>query len=395
MPLLLIVLAVLLSACTKPQEKPASPTTTAPQRALPKNPEYRGNTTIGGLSATISETKEGEYVVYFMDPSGEDLPAAALSSVSLNNLPLQINDTGETWVGNAALATSAHLALTYKGTSSSSEVTLDPVNAPLDYVCPMDPDIRSATPGKCSRCGMTLVLGIPDPEEYPVDLTLDPATFRPNEPVQLVFKISDPRTNKPVKKFEIVHERLFHLFVVSSDLKYFIHDHPKFSPADGEFRYATKFPKPGMYRTLGDFYPAAGTPQLAPKTIFVPGAGVSFEETKLTPDLAPQKSKNAEVELLIGHPEAGSSSQVIFRVKPAEGLQKYLGAWAHMLIASDDLIDLLHEHPTTADGGQDLSFDLTFPRPRVYRIWVQFQRNNVVNTVAFNVGVQPPSVAQK
>jgi hypothetical protein len=391
MPLFLIVL---LSACTTHENKPAPTATTTPHPS-PKIPQYRGNTTIRGLSATISVTKEGEYTVYFMDAAGDDLPAAALSSVSLNNAPLQINDTGETWVGKTDATTTAHLALTYKGASSTSDITLDPVNAPLDYVCPMDPDIRSATAGHCSRCGMKLVIGIPDPEEFPVDLTLDPPSYRPNENVQLVFKISDPHTNKPVKKFEIVHERLFHLFIVSSDLKYFVHDHPKFSPGTGEFRYDTKFPKPGMYRTLADFYPSTGTPQLAPKTIFVPGDGVSLEETKLTPDLAPQKSKNTEVELLIGHPEAGSSSQLIFRVKPADGLQKYLGAWAHMLIASDDTIDLLHEHPTTADGSQDLSFDLTFPRPRVYRIWVQFQRQGVVNTVAFNVAVQPPSAVQK
>jgi hypothetical protein len=387
------LLALVLPSCSKPENKPAPTATTS--RPTPKIPQYRGNTTIGGLSATVSVTKEGEYSVYFMDPAGEDLPAAALSSVNLNNAPLQINDTGETWVGTSATSTTARLALIYKGASSTSDVTLDPVNAPLDYVCPMDPDIRSTTAGNCSRCGMKLVLGIPDPEEYPVDLTLDPASFRPSENVQLVFKISDPRTNQPVKKFEIVHERLFHLFIVSSDLKYFVHDHPRFTPGTGEFRYETKFPKSGMYRTLADFYPSSGTPQLAPKTIFVPGEGVSLEETRLTPDLAPQKSKNTEVELLIGHPEAGSSSQLIFRVKPADGLQKYLGAWAHMLIASDDTIDLLHEHPTNADGGQDLSFDLTFPRPRVYRIWVQFQRQGVVNTVAFNVAVQPPSAAQK
>jgi hypothetical protein len=388
-----IAIALILGSCSTHQT-PSKPAAATQQPRAAKIPQYRGNTTVAGLSATVSVTKEGEYSVYFMDAAGDDLPAAALSSVSLNNAPLQINDTGETWVGNAAPSAKAHLALTYKGASSSVDVALDPVNVPLDYVCPMDPDIRSATAGNCSRCGMKLVLGIPDPEEYPVDLEVAPSTFRPNENVQLVFKISDPHTNKPVKKFEIVHERLFHLFIVSSDLKYFVHDHPKFSPG-GEFRYDTKFPKPGMYRTLADFYPSAGTPQLAPKTIFVPGEGVSLEETKLTPDLAPQKSKNTEVELLIGHPEAGSSSQLIFRVKPADGLQKYLGAWAHMLIASDDTIDLLHEHPTTADGGQDLSFDLTFPRPRVYRIWVQFQRQGVVNTVAFNVAVQPPSAAQK
>jgi hypothetical protein len=58
-----------------------------------------------------------------------------------------------------------------------------------------------------------------------------------------------------------------------------------------------------------------------------------------------------------------------------------------MLAASDDLIDLLHEHPFNAENGQ-VEFDMTFPRARTYRVWVQFQRKGVVNTVAFNVPIQ-------
>jgi hypothetical protein len=49
-----------------------------------------------------------------------------------------------------------------------------------------------------------------------------------------------------------------------------------------------------------------------------------------------------------------------------------------MLAASDDLIDLLHEHPFAAGNGK-IEFDLTFPRARTYRVWVQFQRDGVVN----------------
>jgi hypothetical protein len=30
---------------------------------------------------------------------------------------------------------------------------------------------------------------------------------------------------------------------------------------------------------------------------------------------------------------------------------------------------------------------VVFPRPRTYRMWVQFQRNGVVNTVHFDVPV--------
>ena len=35
-----------------------------------------------------------------------------------------------------------------------------------------------------------------------------------------------------------------------------------------------------------------------------------------------------------------------------------------------------------------IQFNLTFPRPRPYRVWVQFQRMGVVNTVHFDVPVK-------
>jgi len=59
-----------------------------------------------------------------------------------------------------------------------------------------------------------------------------------------------------------------------------------------------------------------------------------------------------------------------------------------MLAASDDLIDMAHTHPFIADGSAQIQFNLTFPRPRTYRVWVQFQRNGVVNTVHFDVPVK-------
>ena len=62
-----------------------------------------------------------------------------------------------------------------------------------------------------------------------------------------------------------------------------------------------------------------------------------------------------------------------------------------MLAASDDRIDLIHDHPFIADGGRQLQFNIIFPRARTYKIWVQFQRKGVVNTAAFTgtgVGVE-------
>src|SRR6202158_5833037 len=81
--------------------------------------------------------------------------------------------------------------------------------APLDYVCPMDKDVRSDKPGVCPRCGMKLVLGIPDDVEYPLELKIRPPVFQAGEKVQLKFRIADPHSGKTVDNFEVVHEKLF------------------------------------------------------------------------------------------------------------------------------------------------------------------------------------------
>jgi hypothetical protein len=263
--------------------------------------------------------------------------------------------------------------------------------APQDYVCPMDKDVRSDKPGICPRCGMKLVLGIPDEVEYPLELTVRPAVFRAGEKVQLKFRIADPRTGKTVDHFEIVHERLFHMFLVSEDLQYFVHDHPVPQP-DGTFLYDMAFPKPGLYRVAGDFYPTGGTPQLTARTVIVPGAQgteVKLASPSLEPELGASHCTNMDVELVTDPPQpiAGMKTLLFFHIKPGDGIEKYIGAWGHMLVASDDLIDLIHDHPFIADGGPQMQFNIIFPRAHTYRIWVQFQRNGVVNTASFTVPV--------
>ena len=57
-------------------------------------------------------------------------------------------------------------------------------------------------------------------------------------------------------------------------------------------------------------------------------------------------------------------------------------------LESDDLIDMIHSHPFLADGGPEIQFNMIFPRARNYRVWVQFQRNGVVNTAHFDVPVK-------
>ena len=234
---------------------------------------------------------------------------------------------------------------------------------------------------------MTLVANLPDRIEYRLDVKIRPCRIQPGKPFQLAFTVRDPKTDQTVFDFQTMHEKLYHMFIVSQDLQYFVHDHPV-KGLDGVFRFNAVLPRPGMYRILSDFYPSAGTPQLIVKTVIVPGSKISAG-AELQPDLAPKQAGNMEVSLTMvpAQPIAGMKTMLFFHLNPADGLEPYLGAWSHMLAASDDLIDMIHDHPFIADGGPQMQFNMIFPRPRVYRVWVQFQRKGVVNTAAFNIPV--------
>ena len=254
------------------------------------------------------------------------------------------------------------------------------------YVCPMDPDVRSNAPGACRRCGMSLRAGIPDPVEFHLDLTTAPSLPAPSRTTTLRFAVHDPWKERPVHDFVVVHEKLFHAFVVGQDLNYFNHGHPVLQ-GDGVFAFPVVLPTGGMFRVLGDFYPDGATPQLIAETLYVPGEAPP--RATLSRDYSTKSDQNIRVSLatLPEQAAAGTRTRMTFHVDPADGFQKYLGAWGHMLAASDDLIDMIHLHPLRAEGS-DVQFDVVFPRPHPYRVWVQFQRKGVVNTVHFDVPVE-------
>jgi hypothetical protein len=257
----------------------------------------------------------------------------------------------------------------------------------IEFVCPMHPDVRSSQPGACPRCGMKLVANLPDRIEYFLKMALHPPAPRAGKEVEFTFTVVDPKSGKQVRDFQVMHEKLYHLFIVSQDLKYFVHDHPR-QDADGTFRFSALLPEPGMYRILSDFYPSGGTPQLLMKTVVLPGAAIA-PGSALEPDLSPKNAQNLQVSLTMqpAQPIAGTKTLMFLHLEPADGLELYLGSWSHMLAASDDLIDMIHDHPFIADGGPQMQFNMIFPRARTYRVWVQFQRKGVVNTAVFNIPV--------
>jgi hypothetical protein len=230
-----------------------------------------------------------------------------------------------------------------------------------------------------------LVLGIPDRIEFDMEVSHTPPLLKPGDLATLDLHIFDPRSHRPVTRFEIVHEKLIHLFLVSENLEFFAHVHPEQMP-DQSFRLPVRLPLGGMYRLLADFYPSGSVPQLALSTIYVTG---DCAPPHLTPSVSPQTAENLTVTLRM-EPEqaiAGLETRLLMTLSPNDNLELYLGAWAHMLTASADLIDMIHTHPFLRNADGSLQFNLLFPRPGLYRIWTQFQRKGVVNTVVFTVPV--------
>jgi len=222
-------------------------------------------------------------------------------------------------------------------------------------------------------------------------MTLIPASPQPGRPSVVQFLVRDPWKDRPVPGFNVVHERFFHAFVVSEDLEFFEHGHPTLV-ADGVFQYPITFPKAGVFRVLGDYYPAGATPQLTSDTVIVPGPPPP--PVQLNRDYTDKVADNVRVAFatIPEAPMATARTQLRLSIDARAGLQRYLGAWAHMLVASNDLIDMMHEHPLLADGGPQMEFEIVFPRPGVYRLWIQLQSDGTVNTVHFDVpvGAQDP-----
>lgn len=255
----------------------------------------------------------------------------------------------------------------------------------LEYRCPMDAEVRAGAPGSCPRCGMKLTRRVVDPVEHRLNVRATPDGNPPGK-VGLEFTVRDARRDRPVTRFQPVHEKLFHLFVVNQDLSYFAHEHPHLDP-DGAFRLRLPVATGGLHRMLADFYPDGGVPQMIAKSVILPGASPS--PVALARDDSAKDGSNLRVELVTvpANPTPGVKTMLFFRVSPGDGLETYLGAWGHLFSASDDLIDLMHSHPISASG-PEIQFNVIFPRGRTYRVWAQFQRNGVVNTARFDIPIR-------
>jgi heavy metal-binding protein len=277
------------------------------------------------------------------------------------------------------------------------------------FYCPMHPDITAAAEGRCSRCGMTLVPGDPlDAREYLVDMRLAPQPIQPGRRSRLSFTVRHPDTRATVRSFATVHEKQFHLFVVSHDLEYYDHIHPEMQ-ADGSWAIDVTLPKRGYYKLFSDFLPLGGTPQVIPQLLATGDAGdLESARGRLVPDESLRKTAGSMTVSLTLPPDglvAGRDETLLYHVTDANtgqavtNLEPYLAAYGHTLVLSEDTLEYVHAHPvellpdnvSAAAGGPNLTFKALLPKPGRYRLWTQLKRGGVVTTVRFTVTAASPA----
>jgi hypothetical protein len=278
------------------------------------------------------------------------------------------------------------------------------------FVCPMHPDVMSATAGKCPRCGMELVAGSPIAmPDFRLHVETTPRVIKAGEPTKFRFTVKHPLTGAPARDFALMHDKLFHLFVVSRDMEEFAHVHPEHH-ADGSFTIAHTLPKPGHYLLFSDFLALGGGAQVVTTPIVTAGTDIDIvaSQARLKPD-APWVRTVEGVKVEMQNPPSaflgGEEVDIVFRFTdaasdaPVTDLQRYLGAWGHLLILSEDMTEYVHAHPreeTQPDpsapptGGPEVIFDALLPKPGRYRAWLQFQRHDTLRTVSFTFAAPRP-----
>ena len=255
-----------------------------------------------------------------------------------------------------------------------------------------------------------------------IEFAAEPAAIPVGKPATWTIKVVDAKTGKPVGDFDLAHEKLMHLIVVSADLSWFNHIHPRHE-GNGVFTVETTLPTSGTYRLYADYVPKGKSQEVLQHefateggqpspTMILPvpdslnGDGLFAKTVGSNPEGSPDQTEGSYHVTLQPMPKelkAGKDMMLHFRVnddagKPVE-LEPYLGAMGHVVIISSDGKEFLHAHPTeggaeggehaehgapsTGDAGTEVVFHTKFPEPGFYKVWGQFQKGGRIITAPF------------
>lgn len=289
-------------------------------------------------------------------------------------------------------------------------MTVDPATAPgkvayagqTYYFCSVgDAAAFQKAPAKYAALYEAIAFG--KPKTFALSLATDERAHV-GKPELLTFAVRENGSAHVVKDFQLVHEKLMHLIVVSDDLSYFSHEHPEIG-ADGRFRLRWTFPRAGRYFLFSDFTPGDGLNQILRTQITVDGA-----RPRALPHLVPDHSLSKVVDgyTVTVQPTAplvaGKQVFMTYTIErggmPVTDMEPYLGASGHLMAINQNGRDIVHTHTVGAGGavsnamatksGPRFTYDLTVSTPGLTKVWAQFQRGGKVLTVPFTFQVKAP-----
>lgn len=259
------------------------------------------------------------------------------------------------------------------------------------------------------RLGCALLLLLPvltvnaahddDHPPYDVILEVNPSSPTAQSAFQLSLQVLVGET--PVTEFDVVHEKLLHLIVVSDDLSEFLHVHPDYQ-GDGVFVLDDALlPRAANYTLFADFTPTGDTQQVVSVPLATTDAVEAVAElvpSALETTVDPLTVRlDLPAELRAGEPVTLglhiSDSQT---GEPVTTLDQYLGAAGHLVILDQTVQTYLHTHPEHDEHaghtmnpqyGPDIEFTTEFPAVGSYALWLQVQYDGEIYTAPFVVEV--------
>ncbi|MFI7604577.1 copper resistance protein CopC [Micromonospora sp. NPDC049366] len=194
---------------------------------------------------------------------------------------------------------------------------------------------------------------------------------------------------QPATRFAVVHDKPLHLVVVGRDLGGYQHLHPTMA-ADGTWSVPLTLARPGGYRIYADFSVTTAEGTQLPLVLGVDHVVPGAHTPTVLPPPQPQATAGPFTVSMEGTPTVGVTTPMVFRVARSGApvsLQRYLGAYGHLVVVREGDLGYVHVHPEAELVDGAVTFWLTAPSPGRYRAFFDFQVDGTVYTAEYTINL--------
>lgn len=211
-------------------------------------------------------------------------------------------------------------------------------------------------------------------------------------PQSFQFQLFDTEDKTLVtdQELAVTHEKLLHLVIYDSSLNEFYHLHPEFK--NGLWTVDTNVIRDGKYWIWAQGELKKDSTEFsAPYTVDITGGQAAWPTPPKLTENRQGNDGNAVVTLSSTKVRAGKAAMLDMIFSRADGtkpaLTPYLGAIAHVIAVPTDGDSLVHVHPMAGSKPEKAMLHVTFPEAGDYRLWIQYNDDNILRLVPLVVTV--------